>query len=214
MVAALAAHPFLGQRREINAPEQTSGEDNVPDTDRRDQNQQRSGGREAGRRDDGSKAAEVLDRSGGMADPKLHSSLILGLVSWRTPFFRVRHGVNCARVAPRDDWDESGRTIASPLCAVISGWNRSALVSVDCVLRAGIASTMQANSIDTADRPRIIPMPFNPHISRINATTTNNTLARYNISIDRSRNILECINIIFEGHGARSCGQSQFSEPQ
>lgn len=121
MVAALAAHPFLGQRREINAPEQTWGEDHVPDTDRRDHNQQRSGGREAGRRDDGLKAAEVLDRSGGMADPKLHSSLIFGLVSWRTPFFRVRHGVNRARVAPRHDRGAWGRMIEGSVPAVISG---------------------------------------------------------------------------------------------
>lgn len=197
MVARLAGRPFLGPRCEITAPGQTWRADHVPSTGRGDRNQQRSGGRMAGRHDIGSKAAVVMNRSGGMADPKLHSSLIFGLDSWRTPFFRVRHGVNRARVAPRDDCDESGRTIASPVCAVISGWNRSALVSVDCVLRAGTASIMHANSIDTADRPRIIPMPFNPHVSRINGATTDSTLVRYNISNVRSRNISECINIIF-----------------
>ena len=110
-----------GPRCEIATPGRTWAQDHVPWLGRGDRNQQRSGGRVAGRHEAGSKVAEVMNRSGRMADPKLHSSSIFGLVSWRTLLSRVRHGVNRARVAPRHDRDDSGRMIEGSVPAVISG---------------------------------------------------------------------------------------------
>ncbi len=84
----------------IETPEQPWGADRDLVTNRREPNQQRSGERVPGRHETGSRIAQVMNRLGRMGEPKLESSLILGLTSWRTPFFRLLHGVNREYVAP------------------------------------------------------------------------------------------------------------------
>jgi hypothetical protein len=164
--------PITGPCCEIGTTVPIWGADDVAGRGGSDRNQQRSGERVAGRHDTGSNVAEVISRMGRTADSELHSSLIFGFVSWRTVLSRFLHGVNRERVAPWDNPDEWGQTIESPVWPVLSGWIRSPENSVDVVPRAGAASKMQANSINVADRLQIIPMPFNPHDSWINNTTS------------------------------------------
>ena len=119
--------------------------------------------------DSGSTVPEVSSSTDTMAGPRSHSSMSLCFVSSRTLLIRVFHGVNCDNVLPRDGRGESGQTIDALVdCLAISEWTRSAGSSVICDPRDGAPSKMQAISINIADRPPIIMMPYSSIVPRLN----------------------------------------------
>jgi hypothetical protein len=121
--------------------------------------QQRRGGRIGRRHDGNSNVADVKNRPDSIAGPRSHSSMNRCFAFSRTLLIRVFHGVNCESVAPRNGRGESGQTMNAPEWPAIRESSRSAGTLVICDPSDGAPTSIQAISVNIADRPQIIPMP-------------------------------------------------------
>ena len=94
-----------------------------------------------------------------VAPPSSHSSMTQFLVSGSRLLIRDFHGVNCETIARRDNPRRSGETNNFAECLGIERWNPRSEFSATCDPRDGATRNTQANKINVADRPRIMPSP-------------------------------------------------------
>jgi hypothetical protein len=99
----------------------------------------------------------VRNLRGGTAGPKSHSSTTFWLVSSKTIFRRLFHGVNGEKVDLRKGLDKRIPSIDETVCPLITGVLRPTGASELGVLGAGVPTIMKAATISIADRLQLIP---------------------------------------------------------